>query len=665
MFNDFLDLKKPFTYRRDVDGLRALAVLPVILFHAGLGFPGGYVGVDIFFVISGYLITSIVIRDILNERFHYADFWERRIRRIFPAALFVTAISVLFGAFALLPDAYRALGKAAMSQLTMVANFYFWQQDGYFAGPSDLEPLLHMWSLAVEEQYYLLFPFLLVTITRRKKLKAKNVVLILTLLSLAWSIYGVIYYQMATFYLLPARAWELLLGSLLALSPMDLKTTRLRRNLLALTGLSLIGSSFFSYNLSTPFPGAFALPPCIGTALLIIAHSGGQTKVSQLLSLSPVVFVGRISFSLYLWHWPLLVYARHLSIHELSITSRIYLLLAAVLLSILTWRWIETPFRKKQVFPERKQLFRFFGLTTLTLIVGCSILYQTNGLPSRFRGADIRFAETNLESSDGREFQESWSELPLLLPDSQNKIEPFLIWGDSHARGMVSLFKEICEFNQINAYYACRKARPSILGVNFLPNDRSLAPYNDRILELIDHHQIKRVFLINRWAYYINRGKYSRQDPLSDRDFTGRPSAEVFRDGMMRTIEALKKRGIEVVILKQPPLQTHSPTSSLWMADRFGYDPHTAGVTIQKHRAYQSVTNAILDSLQQEGVALLDPLTLLSHKNGHTKVHENDEIFYRDTNHLSKAGAVALRPLFSPFFSPPEPTPKHNSETSR
>jgi peptidoglycan/LPS O-acetylase OafA/YrhL len=244
MFNDFLDLKKPFTYRRDIDGLRALAVLPVILFHAGLGFPGGYVGVDIFFVISGYLITSIVIRDILNERFNYADFWERRIRRIFPAALFVTAISVLFGAFALLPDAYRALGKAAMSQLTMVANFYFWQQDGYFAGPSDLEPLLHMWSLAVEEQYYLLFPFLLVTITRRKKLKAKNVILILTLLSLAWSLYGVIYYQMATFYLLPARAWELLLGSLLALSPMDLKTTRLRRNLLALTGLSLIPRCF-------------------------------------------------------------------------------------------------------------------------------------------------------------------------------------------------------------------------------------------------------------------------------------------------------------------------------------------------------------------------------------------------------------------------------------
>ncbi|MDB4499033.1 acyltransferase, partial [Akkermansiaceae bacterium] len=220
MNQDFSHLKNSFSYRPDIDGLRALAVIPVILFHAGLGFPGGYVGVDIFFVISGYLITSIIAREMIQGTFTFKGFWERRIRRIFPPAFFVTLITVIAGAWILLPLVFRGLAKAGLAQIGMVANFYFWKQDGYFAGPSDLEPLLHMWSLAVEEQFYFFFPLLLVGLMARGESRTRLVLGIIFTLSLLWSFYGVFHFKMATFFLLPARAWELLLGSVLALLPL-------------------------------------------------------------------------------------------------------------------------------------------------------------------------------------------------------------------------------------------------------------------------------------------------------------------------------------------------------------------------------------------------------------------------------------------------------------
>ncbi len=657
MNQDFSHLKNSFRYRPDIDGLRALAVIPVILFHAGLGFPGGYVGVDIFFVISGYLITSIIIREIAKGEFTYRGFWERRIRRIFPPALLVTFVSVIFGAWALLPDTFASLGKAGIAQLTMVANFYFWQQDGYFAGPSDLEPLLHMWSLAVEEQFYFLFPILLVALVKRGEGTTRKVLIAITLLSLIWSLYGVIHFQMATFYLLPARAWELSIGSLLAILPLRSLASSAARTAVALLGLALILWSIFAYDLTTPFPGLAAVPPCLGTALLIYAHQGGPSPIGRLLSLAPVVFIGKISFSLYLWHWPLLVYGRHLSIQEMSPALRISLVAASFVLAILTWMFVETPFRKRKIGAQRPQLFRFFGWATIILIAGFTIIYKADGFPSRFRGETARFAEVNMEISDAKDLKKSFTDFPILLPDSEAKPEPFLIWGDSHGRGMVTLFRAMCEENNTNGYYACRSSTPSILGVNFLPNDASLAPHNDHVLEIIDRDKIRRVIMISRWAKYIHRGKHSRQDPLSDRDSEGRPSEVVFREALAHTIDELRKRDIEIIIMKQAPLQFRSPPSSLWMTQRFGYDPSKTGVTITEHQAHQLEANAILDSLAQPGVHILDPLSILSHENGHTKVHEGNEIFYSDDNHLSRAGVMALKPLFAPYFPKEKTTP--------
>jgi peptidoglycan/LPS O-acetylase OafA/YrhL len=305
-----------FCYRPEIDGLRALAVLPVLLFHAGLGMRGGFMGVDIFFVISGYLITTLIARDLQLGCFKMRDFWERRIRRILPAAAVMVIATLIAGAIILLPQSFENLGQSALAQSLMVSNFYFWQQDGYFAAPSDYEALLHTWSLAVEEQFYLILPALLVFLNRKFPARITLVLGLVFLTSLIWSFLGPYLYPTASFYLLPARAWELLLGSLIAIFAIKVPGGRLGAEFLSLAGIVLMVYPMLTYVPTTPFPGIAAISPCLGAALFIVATRKHGTLARQFLSLSPFVFIGKISYSLYLWHWPLLVFGRHLSIHE-------------------------------------------------------------------------------------------------------------------------------------------------------------------------------------------------------------------------------------------------------------------------------------------------------------------------------------------------------------
>jgi len=286
---------KTFRYRPEIDGLRALAVIPVLLFHAGLGTPGGFMGVDIFFVISGYLITSLIVRDLQLGVFSMRNFWERRIRRILPAATVVVLATLIAGAFILLPETFENLGQSALAQSLMVSNFYFWQQDGYFAAPSDYEPLLHTWSLAVEEQFYLVLPLLLVFLNRRTPTRITLVLTLIFLTSLIWSFFGPYLYPMATFYLLPARAWELLLGSLIAILPLRTPGSRLGATFISLTRIALMVYPMVTYSPTTPFPGIAAIPPCLGAAFFIIATRNHSTPPGQLLASPPFVFVGKIS----------------------------------------------------------------------------------------------------------------------------------------------------------------------------------------------------------------------------------------------------------------------------------------------------------------------------------------------------------------------------------
>ncbi len=307
-------------YRPDIDGLRAIAVLAVIIFHARLGlFPGGFVGVDVFFVISGYLIASIILKEEEKDSFSLARFYERRIRRIFPALFVVILFCAGMGALLLTPTDYLAFGRSAFAAMAFWSNFYFTRQGGYFAPAAETQPLLHTWSLGVEEQFYLLAPFILLLLSRGLRRWRAPIFWSLFVASLGVSAWGVHTEARWAFFLPHSRAFELMCGVALAMGLVPRASSARANEALAALGLALIAVAVVFYSAATPFPGFAALVPAVGAALLIHSSTSlTQTAVARALSFAPVVYVGKISYSLYLWHWPLLAFAEYEFGHHLA-----------------------------------------------------------------------------------------------------------------------------------------------------------------------------------------------------------------------------------------------------------------------------------------------------------------------------------------------------------
>ena len=318
-------------YRKEIDGLRALAVVPVIFFHAGFTFfEGGYVGVDIFFVISGYLITSIIISDIANSKFSLVNFYERRARRILPPLYVVMLVSTFFVFINYSPFNAKDFYQSLVATTFFLSNFFFYLETDYFNDFSETAPLLHTWSLAVEEQFYLVFPFFLIFISRFKHSIKTCLIILLLLSSLIFSFFESSYNPTANFYLLQSRFWELLIGSLIAIvmnhdsSFFQKFQTKIASNLFSFFGLGLILFSILTFNKTTAFPGINALYPTIGTGLLII-FLNPKTILYKMFSFPPLVFIGLLSYSLYLWHQPVFAISRSFSLSSLSYS--IYFLL--------------------------------------------------------------------------------------------------------------------------------------------------------------------------------------------------------------------------------------------------------------------------------------------------------------------------------------------------
>lgn len=385
-------------YRPDIDGLRCVAVLSVLAFHLSpTRLPGGFVGVDVFFVISGYLISAIVFSEIASSRFSVLGFYERRVRRIFPA-LFATLIAVsALLSFFLLPKEFVTYSKSVIAATTSSSNFFFWLHSGYFDSPTS-NPLLHTWSLAVEEQFYILFPIFLVIIRRFFPLRLKPAVVVLFFLSLAASEITLLRSPTAAFYMPHTRAWELLLGTIISLGYFPRLRGVLLRNAVTILGMAMIAYSTLRFSSQTPFPGLPALVPCIGSALIIGAGESGSSLVGKVLSWRPVVFIGLISYSLYLWHWPIIVLNDlGLSVNLsglvpgkwglllLSQTARKILeILVSVALATLSWRFVERPFRARPRRIERRPLFALSAAVMAVLILSSSAVIYAGGFEGRF-----------------------------------------------------------------------------------------------------------------------------------------------------------------------------------------------------------------------------------------------------------------------------------------
>jgi len=362
-------------YRAEIDGLRALAVLPVILFHAGFEwFSGGFVGVDVFFVISGYLITTIIISDMAGGKFSIINFYERRARRILPALFFVMAACLPFAWLWLTPADLEDFGQSLVAVTTFSSNILFWWESGYFDTAVELKPLLHTWSLAVEEQYYILFPIFLMFTWR---LGIKWVLLLLSVLfviSLGLAVWAIQYAAhpkiiSGAFFLLPTRGWELLIGVFAAfyLKHRTHIKSHTVNQALSLLGFGMIMYSILAFDENTPFPSLYALIPTVGAGLLIMC-AVPKTMVHNLLSLKFLVGIGLISYSAYLWHQPLFAFARHRSVDDLSESILITLCLGSLLLAWISWKFVEAPFRDKKAF-TRKNIFLISSITVLGLSV--------------------------------------------------------------------------------------------------------------------------------------------------------------------------------------------------------------------------------------------------------------------------------------------------------
>lgn len=431
-------------YRRDIDGLRAVAVLSVILFHAGFGFVrGGYVGVDLFFVISGYLITTVIVSERMEGRFSLVNFYERRARRILPALFAVIWICLPLAWVTMVPFQLKDFAKSVLAVCLFSSNFLFWRESGYFQAATELKPLLHTWSLAIEEQFYLLLPLAILATWRygrRMLVFWVSLTLVLSLALAQWAAHkGIV---VANFYLMPTRAWELLLGSLAAIYVIgsSKKPSHLACELASALGAILIVYSIGWFDQATPFPSVMALIPTSG-AVLVILFAQGRTTVGRLLSSRPLVGIGLISYSAYLWHQPLFAFARLVLPNTANLREVLTgLALGSIFLGWLTWYFIERPFRRPEIY-SRRQIFVWSGLCSAILAAWTVPVILTDGVISRFPAQDHYLLSVN-PTELGRYTERRSKQLEGKLLNAHLPGARIAIIGDSYAQDFINMIAE-------------------------------------------------------------------------------------------------------------------------------------------------------------------------------------------------------------------------------
>jgi peptidoglycan/LPS O-acetylase OafA/YrhL len=558
-------------YRPDVDGLRTIAVGTVILFHGKLGiFPGGFVGVDVFFVISGFLISSILLGEIGHGRFSLAGFYERRIRRILPALIVVLAAVMVAGALLYPPQDYVLLAKSAKAAALFYANFFFHGQAGYFAPDAETQPLLHTWSLAVEEQFYLVAPLFLWGIAGLQRRWQVALVALAFVASLGFSIAGATNEDSGAFYLPHSRAFELMLGMMLAMGLFPRLVSQITAEALGAAGLLMIAVAVLFFSASTPFPGYAALLPCLGAAFIIASGAGHATVVSRLLATTPMVFTGKISYSLYLWHWPIFVFAEY-RYGELSVLDRVGLIVAAYLLSVLTYWFVEQPARRKTPFLTRNRIFAG-GAAALVFAFGMSqLVIGTRGMPQRL-GPEIAAFDDAVRKNKGVTpcpENEAWiastsdCEIGAKGPSERS----FLFWGDSHARVLSSTVAKIAEEQGTKGLVVFRGGCPPFLGIDGTAFDkRDCAKTAAHVDTLLKGGGYQNVVLVARWALYAEGGGYRNGKWFKTAFDQGhvQKNRVAFATALSATVQAILNSGRTVTIVGPvPDLKLNPPETMI------------------------------------------------------------------------------------------------------
>ena len=655
-------------YRPDIDGLRALAIAGVLVFHIDpLLLSGGYVGVDVFFVISGFLITSILHRNLASGSFSFADFYERRILRIFPAFLIVLLATLVVGYLMLLPEDLSSLSRSAVHSVASISNILFYRERlDYYNSDFDLNPLIHTWSLGIEEQFYLTLPVLLVVSMKFFK-STRSLIIFLSVLfavSLGASAYYIQLDPMRSFFLMPYRAWELLLGSLLALVGPRAVAKR-AGNILGFTGLALILVSMNFYSEDTPFPGPTALLPCIGTAILIFVGQSPGVWATRFLSAKPLVGLGLISYSVYLWHWPLIAFSKYS-------TSGIpggapTLLAGSIALGALSWRWVEKPFRRSGRL-RRKHVFSSWATLSLSVIAVGFGIEASGGFPGRLskevtsildfkKAPEVDAEKLNGKSKKGTFYDSDFDFLATPKYGEQSGEPSFVLWGDSFAGALRPLIETLAKEKEMSFYSFGLAGVAPILGI--VPHARKaykekVLQYSEKIVEHIcSNPSLKTVILEANWVLYIPDKKrlfswrfFNGKENDSARDIQ---QEQFFASQLKLTVGRFLDAGKTVVIVYPLPRPICKVPEYLARFSIAG-QPLPATVEREDFHVQESVVSEAMDSLpRNDKILRVYPDTILS-SNGEVRIMSGDKPLFRDARHISIPGALYLRDLFEPLF---------------
>ena len=629
------------SYRADIDGLRAVAVLSVLFFHLDIDLvSGGYVGVDVFFVISGFLITRIIKSEIDGGVFSIWRFYERRIRRIFPALFVMMAVVGVVAWFVLLPIDFKNFGQSLAAATLFASNLLFIFEAGYFDGPAEFKPLLHTWSLAVEEQYYLVFPLLMVLLSWVAPQRLVVLIVVLALASFLWALVGTQNYPVTTFFLSPPRFWELLIGALLALNILP----RWRDSIavpLSWVGLAAIVAAAIAFDRNTMFPGWAALLPCLGAALLI--HCGNSSphpqSANRLLAQRPMVAVGLVSYSLYLWHWPVIVFAKYTLVRDLGPVDQIMLAAASGAMAYLSWRLIEQPYRDKQIAAGRAPLFRQAAAVMAVAVAGGVVISELRGVPSRFSPEIVAHDRDKLPVGYRRACNQPKYEQTGICVRGKDIEEPsFMLLGDSHARSISpAVFTAAEALGRAGIQLTVPGYRPFLDYAHhrFERIDRKIDRRLQRIMA--DYPSISTVIIIAHWNQAIEFGYTDLA--------TGQTYHEEIIDlGLLPLIDAYPER--HFVIIRDFPISADFGASRYARALAFDREP-VLGISRAHH---EEANRAYVDRLEE----LRDrPNVTLTHLDDvycdarFCASVENGRSLYRDNNHVSLLGAMKAQGFFS------------------
>lgn len=659
-------------YRAEIDGLRALAVLPVVFYHAGFNFlSGGFIGVDIFFVISGYLITTLILEEASAGNFSITRFYERRARRILPALFSVVALCFPFAWYLLPASDLFEFCQSVQALVLFLSNYLFMDKSGYFDAAAELKPLLHTWSLAVEEQYYALFPLLLVTSYRYLKINGLKVILIFFVFASLFASYIAIKLAPTfNFFSLPTRSWELLVGALAAISLIQNKreTDRAVAQSASLIGVLGIVISITCFDKSIPIPSFYVLLPTLCTAL-IIRYATAKTIVGEILSTPPFVSVGLLSYSFYLIHQPIFVFARHASMEELSPRLMIVLIGLTFVFAYVSWRFIEQPFRQKE-FLSRRKIFIYWAMVSFAFLVIASIATSNEGFPERFHIPENLSQEFKRDStalgcstiSSNYEYIKAceYGEKP-----SSHQIK-IAVLGDSHSEKINKLLDKLGRENGFSYVHIGLGGCPPLIGVDVVKgNWRSgvCSELAEKQFTYVRDHGIKKILLVARWALYTENDDHEKMVSyflVSDKhkNISQENSRLVFYDQLKSTIQMYRSVGVEIFVLLQPPQQLIEPIrfyQKLYKSDTFSFNEayefiHKVSVTYPQHLSLQRFNRVTFDRQSKEEVVnILNPDPYFCNQTV-CDFGTVDRTYYSDTNHLSTDGLQKIRSLVEGVF---------------